>query len=72
MKIGKAFISLKILSLQRNGQFADQMKQMVGYTNKDSIWGIGRTMQDPKRLDLDEWKGQNLLGYTLMMVRDKL
>lgn len=39
---------------------------------KDSIWGIGRTMQDPKRLDLDEWKGQNLLGYTLMMVREKL
>lgn len=39
---------------------------------KDCIWGIGLSMNDPKRLCLDEWKGQNLLGYTLMMVRDKL
>lgn len=39
---------------------------------KDRIWGIGLSMQDPDRLDRVKWKGQNLLGYTLMMVRDRL
>lgn len=39
---------------------------------KDRIWGIGLAMNDPDRLEKDKWKGQNLLGYTLMMVRDKL
>ena len=39
---------------------------------KDWIWGIGLSMHDPDRLDLGKWQGQNLLGYTLMMVRDRL
>lgn len=39
---------------------------------KDRIWGIGLSMTDPDRLDKDKWRGQNLLGYTLMMVRSKL
>ena len=39
---------------------------------KDWIWGIGLSMNDPKRLDMNQWKGQNLLGYTLMMVRERL
>lgn len=39
---------------------------------KDTIWGIGLSMTDPKRLEMMYWKGQNLLGYTLMMVREKL
>lgn len=39
---------------------------------KDKIWGIGISMKDSDRLDKGKWKGQNLLGYTLMMVRDKL
>lgn len=38
----------------------------------DRIWGIGLSMRNPDRLDLNKWKGQNLLGYLLMMVRDKL
>ena len=38
---------------------------------KDRIWGIGLSMKDPDRLDRTKWKGQNLLGYTLMMVREK-
>ena len=37
----------------------------------DSIWGIGLSMTDPDRLDPAKWKGQNLLGYALMMVRAK-
>ena len=39
---------------------------------KDRIWGIGLSMNDPNRFDRDRWQGQNLLGYTLMMVRDSL
>ena len=39
---------------------------------KDRIWGIGLSMDDPDRLDRRKWKGQNLLGYALMMVREKL
>lgn len=39
---------------------------------KDRIWGIGLSMSDPDRLDRAKWKGQNLLGYALMMVRNRL
>ena len=39
---------------------------------KDRIWGIGVSMNDPDRLHPELWKGQNLLGYTLMMVRNKV
>lgn len=39
---------------------------------KDCIWGIGLSMTDPKRFDPTQWRGQNLLGYTLMMTRYKL
>ena len=38
----------------------------------DKIWGIGLSMSDPKRVDPSEWKGQNLMGYVLMLVREKL
>ena len=39
---------------------------------KDTIWGIGLSMRDPDRLDPTRWKGQNLLGYSLMKVREKI
>ena len=39
---------------------------------KDKIWGIGLAMNDPDCLDRAKWKGQNLLGYALMMARSKL
>lgn len=39
---------------------------------KDRIWGIGLSMNDPDRFDRAKWKGQNLLGYALMMARDRL
>lgn len=38
----------------------------------DKIWGNGIAMNDPKRFDLAKWKGQNLMGYILMMVRAAL
>lgn len=39
---------------------------------KYRIWGIGLSMNDPDRFQIDKWKGQNLLGYALMMVRERL
>ena len=39
---------------------------------KDRIWGIGLSMKDSDRFEISRWKGQNLLGYTLMMVRERL
>ena len=39
---------------------------------RDKIWGICLSMTDEKRFDKDKWKGQNLLGYALMLVREHL
>ena len=39
---------------------------------KDTVWGIGLSMQDANRLNIYKWRGQNLLGFALMQVRDTL
>ena len=39
---------------------------------KDQVWGIGLSMTDPNRHEISKWKGQNLLGFALMKVREKL
>ena len=39
---------------------------------RDCIWGIGLSMDNPKRLDISRWRGQNLLGYALLMVRNRV
>ncbi len=39
---------------------------------RDRIWGIGLSMKDPDRVEVNKWNGQNLLGYALMMVRERL
>lgn len=39
---------------------------------QDKIWGIGMTMHDEYRFEPDLWQGRNLLGFTLMMVREEL
>lgn len=38
----------------------------------DRVWGIGLSMKDPNRFNLDKWRGLNLLGYLLMMLREEL
>lgn len=38
----------------------------------DKIWGIGLSMHDKRRFDMNEWRGQNLLGFSLMCVRTAL
>ncbi|MBE6759587.1 MAG: NADAR family protein [Ruminococcaceae bacterium] len=39
---------------------------------QDIIWGIGLSMHDKRRFDMSQWRGQNLLGFALMLVREKL
>ena len=39
---------------------------------KDRIWGISLSMKDPDRLDVKKWHGTNLLGYALMIVRERV
>ena len=59
----------------------EELKQMLLSTGdavlaecavKDRVCGIGLSMTDPERFDIGKWKGQNLLGYALMKVREML
>lgn len=38
----------------------------------DTVWGVGLSLDDPASEDPRNWKGHNLLGRTLMLVRDDL
>jgi ribA/ribD-fused uncharacterized protein len=38
----------------------------------DKVWGIGLSMKDSNKNDIKAWRGQNLLGFALMLVRDEL
>lgn len=65
---------------EKFAQNEDLKKQLLSTGNNylaecavnDKIWGIGLSMNDPDRHHIDNWKGQNLLGYTLMIVRGEL
>lgn len=37
----------------------------------DTIWGIGLKATDERATDITQWRGENLLGFSLMIVRDK-
>ena len=39
---------------------------------KDRVWGIGLSMNDPNRFDMNKWNGQNLLGFAIMQVRRQI
>lgn len=38
----------------------------------DAIWGIGLAAADPRATDPAQWQGLNLLGFALMVVRERL
>ena len=38
----------------------------------DTIWGIGLGEEQPEMQDPHQWRGQNLLGFALMEVRDEI
>ncbi len=51
---------------------ATQQDILVECAVQDKIWGIGLSMKDDKRFDMEKWQGQNLLGFSLMYVRSVL
>lgn len=38
----------------------------------DTIWGIGLGNENEKAQNPNTWRGQNLLGFALMEVRDEI
>ena len=66
-----------LAKFSQNSELGKQLKEtgntvLAECAVKDRIWGIGLSMHDSDRLDRAKWQGQNLLGYALMMVREKL
>lgn len=45
---------------------------LVEASPRDKIWGIGVEKSNPDAENPMKWKGKNLLGFTLMRVRDDL
>jgi ribA/ribD-fused uncharacterized protein len=47
-------------------------KLIVEASPVDPIWGIGLAKDDPAAVKPREWRGENLLGFALMEVRERL
>ena len=45
---------------------------LVECAYKDVIWACGIRLHEDERRDIRKWRGQNILGFTLMEVRDAL
>ena len=56
----------------KNKLLATQQDILAECAVQDRIWGIGLSMKDDRRFNMDEWQGQNLLGFSLMYVRSVL
>ena len=45
---------------------------LIECAGSDKIWACGIRLNDEKRFDAANWTGENILGFTLMEVREKL
>jgi ribA/ribD-fused uncharacterized protein len=49
-----------------------ESRVLVEASPRDTIWGIGMSAENPASRDPALWRGENLLGFALMEVREKL
>lgn len=56
----------------RNFLLTTAERILVEASPVDAIWGIGLSSDDERAGNPLSWKGENLLGFALMEVRDKL
>lgn len=65
------------LKFSQNSEFREFLlstedKVIVEASPYDTIWGIGMSESDSKAENPSQWRGENLLGFALMEVRDEL
>lgn len=73
----QAMVNALTLKFTQNPRLLKQLlatgdKILVEASPWDSIWGIGLSLDDPRKDDPAQWRGQNLLGKCLMQVRSRL
>lgn len=54
------------------GTWPSSSSVLVETAPRDTIWGIGLGEKNERARDPSRWRGQNLLGFALMKVREKL
>ena len=64
-----------LAKFQQNNTLRESLLQtddawLVECAKSDTIWACGCPLYDPGRKDISLWKGENLLGFTLMEVRE--
>jgi len=71
-QIVKKANQLKFLQNEELKTFLKQTKNktIVEASPVDPIWGIGMAEDNPDAINPNNWKGENLLGYILMEIRD--
>ena len=55
-----------------NSDFKSSNVILVEAAGRDMIWGIGLGQHNPKSKDPFQWRGRNLLGFALTVVREQL
>ena len=57
---------------EKSDQTSDSKVILVEAAGRDTIWGIGLGVNNPRSLDPTQWRGKNLLGFVLTAVRQEL
>ncbi|EXM39898.1 hypothetical protein RASY3_09200 [Ruminococcus albus SY3] len=52
--------------------FSTEKAYLVECARTDPIWACGKGLNESDRLDASKWRGHNILGFSLMKVREEL